>query len=193
MNTANTLVSSSTPQLTLKEAVLDAVKELKTSKGSFSAHDVTTSVRDAANSGEISLPGLESRGTNQAIKYWVNHEDVKQVVDALVNDGTLANLGLTNINYNGPFRVFEFGSVVATSAAVTTPTAATASANATQSPLAARIDAYLNRVGTATLKQIQSALKVNGLTCKDFATIVANLGYVVTPGTTDCFSTYTVS
>ena len=195
MNTnANTAVST-TPQLTLKEAVVNAVNELKV-KGSFSAHDVTKTVRDAANAGEIALPGLEASQPNSSnIKYWVNHADVKTTLDGLLNDGTLANLGLTNVDYSGAFRVFEFavGAPATTSAAPSATTPAPAAANPTQSPLAQKIEAYLNKVGSATLKQVQSALKVNGVTCKDLAPIVESLGFTVTAGTPDCFSTYTAN
>ena len=199
----NTNAVNTTPKLTLTEAVVNAVNELK-SKGSFSAYDVTTAVRAAANAGEIELPGLEANTNQSGIKYWVNHEDVKREIDALLNNGELANLGLTNVNYNGSFRVFEFANSTATSApAVTTATPAPAAVVASttddtdpadaDSPVASRVAAYLNKVGTATLKQVQSALKVNGITCKDFAGIVKGLGYTVTPGTSDCYSTYTVS
>jgi hypothetical protein len=199
-----TAAVSTTPQLTLKEAVVNAVNELKV-KGSFSAHDVTKSVRDAANAGEIALPGLEASQPNSSnIKYWVNHADVKTTLDGLLNDGTLANLGLTNVDYSGAFRVFEFTSSAPSSTAPVpsaddhdgAPVATTPApnvANPTQSPLAQKIEAYLNKVGSATLKQVQSALKVNGVTCKDLAPIVESLGFTVTAGTPDCFSTYTAN
>lgn len=207
-STATTTTAvSTTPQLTLKEAVVNAVNELKV-KGSFSAHDVTTAVREAANAGEIALPGLEATQPNSSnIKYWVNHADVKTTLDGLLNDGTLANLGMTNVDYSGFFRVFEFAAPAASAsaplatapAAATTPApdasapAASTSADPTQSPMAQRIKAYLSKKASAvTLKEIQSALKVNGVTCKDLASIVAGLGFTVTPGTTDCFSTYEV-
>ena len=199
-NTANTAVST-TPQLTLTEAVTQAVNELK-AKGVFSAYDVTTVVRAAANGGEYALPGLEARGNQSGITYWVDHANVKTIVDTLLNDGTLANLGLTNVNYNGSFRVFEFAtSTSATpSSAPSVPVSnatANATANPTQSPVAQRIQNYLSNClrfsVNPTLRQIQSTLKVNGLTCKDLASIVAGLGYAVSPGTTDCYSTYTVS
>jgi hypothetical protein len=200
MKTVNTAVSS-VPQLTLKEAVIDAINDLK-SNGSMSAHDITTAIREAANAGEIALPGLEATQPNSSnIKYWVNHADVKAVIDGLLNDGTLANLGMTNVNYSGGFRVFEFSAPATSSVpsaddhddAAPAPTTSASAANATQSPMAQRVEAYLKKAGSATLKQIQSALKVNGVTCKDLAAIVAGLGFTVTPGTSDCFSTYTAN
>lgn len=198
MNTATTAVAT-VPQVTLREAVVSAVNEFK-SKGSFSIHDATLAVRAAANGGEIALPGMEAQPNQSGIKYWVENDAVKRVIQAIEADGTLANMGLTNVDYSGPYRVYQFSTPVAASAPVATATPAspdpatvTTAANPSQSPLAARVQAYLTNVGTATLKQVQSALKVNGVTCKDLATIVAGLGYVVTPGTTDCFSTYVVS
>ena len=190
MNTANTAVTPNT-QLTLREAVIQEATVLK-NKGAFSAYDATTAVRAAANAGEYALPGLEAKPNNNGIKYWVNHEDVKEVVETLLNDGTLANLGLTNVNYNGSFRVFEFANSVVSTSAPSVPTSNAAS-NPTQSPVAQRIKAYLSNAGSATLRQIQSTLKVNGLTCKDLAAVVAGLGYTVSPGTADCYSTYKVS
>ena len=197
-STATTAVST-TPQLTLKEATVNAVKELIKTKGSFSIHDVTTEIRTGVNAGEFALPGLENTNPNSqsGIKYWVKNEDVKAIIESLESDGTLATLGLTNVDVSGPFRVFEFSTPApsaddhdgAPAPAPTTP--APNAANPTQSPLAQRIDAYLSKKVGATLKAVQSALKVNGVTCKDLAGIVVGLGYTVTPGTSDCYSTYT--
>ena len=184
---ANTAVST-TPQVTLKQAVTDAVNELKVN-GSFSAHDVTSAVRAAVNGGEIAIPGLEAQPNGAGISFWVKHEDVKAIVDEMLEDGTLANLGMTNVNYSGAFRVFEFA---APTADASDPAAATnaATTSGTQTPMEQRIKAYLTKVGSATLKQIQSALKVNGVTCADLAPIVTGLGYTLRAGTTDCYSTY---
>lgn len=193
MNT-NTL---NTPQtnLTLAEAVVQAVNELK-ANGSFSAHDVTSTIRDSVNAGEYALPGYEARpGTaGGTIKYWVDHEKVKEVVDELLDNGELANIGLTNvvdpINAR-PYRLFEFGTATPAPVAPATPVAnATVTPAGTQGALAARVQAYLGRVGTATLKQVQSALKTNGVTCEDFYNLITAIGVNVEPGTPGKFSTY---
>jgi hypothetical protein len=183
--------------LTLTEAVVQAVNELKAT-GKFSAHDVTNTIRESVNSGEYALPGLEARpGTaNGTIKYWVDHEAVKTVIDTLINNGEMANLGMVNVDYSGAFRVFEFGTTAAVPAPVTPTANATPAGDTdadTQGPVAQRIKAYLANAGTATLKQIQSALKVNGVTCEDFYNLVTALGFDVQPGTAGKFSTYTVS
>ncbi len=180
MNSSNTAVAI--PQLTLAEAVLDTINELK-GRGSFSAHDVTAAVRADANAGDIALPGYEAQGNGAGIKYWVEHNDVKDIVEGLLNDGTLASLGLTNIGYNGTFRTFEFdpaGPVAAAAPAVPTNNVAAVivpTNAATVSPVLQRIETYLANVnGRATLKQIQSAVKVNGLSCKDFYDILTSRG-----------------
>ena len=107
-------------------------------------------------------------------------------------------------DYSRPYRLFEFANVVAPAAApVTTPTAAPAApttpppaanaANPTVSPVEAHVKAYIEKSGAGvTMKQIQSALKVNGITCKDLADMVDKLGFEVVSGTLNCFSTYTV-
>jgi hypothetical protein len=193
-----TNATANAPQtdLTLTEAVVQAVNELKAT-GKFSAHDVTNTVRESVNAGEYALPGLEARpGTaGGTIKYWVDHEAVKTVIDTLLDNGELANLGLANVEDptpGRPYRLFNFGTAPAPTV---TPTAnATPVDDAdTQGPVALRIQAYLDKVGTATLKQIQSALKTNGVTCEDFYNLVTALGYKVETGTTGKFSTYYVA
>ena len=78
-------------------------------------------------------------------------------------------------------------------AAPTTPPPAANAANPTVSPVEAHVKAYIEKSGAGvTMKQIQSALKVNGITCKDLADMVDKLGFEVVPGTLNCFSTYTV-
>lgn len=195
MNSSNTAVR--VPQLTLAEAVLDTINELK-GRGSFSAHDVTAAIRADANAGDIALPGHEATGNNAGIKYWVEHEDVKVIIEGLLADGTLKTLGLTNVRFNGTFRVFEFGNVGVIPAGVVPNNAAavitpTNTATAAVSPVLQRIQTYLaNVTGLVTLKQIQSAVKVNGLSCKDFNDILTGAGYIVNVGTAGKFSTYTV-
>ena len=183
--------------LTLTEAVVQAINELKGNK-SFSAHDVTNTIRESVNSGEYALPGFETAGAaGGPIRYWVDHEAVKTVIDNLLNSGELANLGLVKVeNPTGarPYRLFNFGTTAAAPAPVTpTANATPADDTDTQGPVAQRIKAYLANAGTATLKQIQSALKVNGVTCEDFYNLVTALGFDVQPGTAGKFSTYTVS
>jgi len=185
----NTTVNSASAY-TLKEAVLDAITTLK-SKGTFSAHDVTAQVRQSVNDGEYILPGLEA-AAGSAFKYNVAHESIKEVIDSVLNDGTLANLGLTNVNYDGAFRTFEFGT--------TTNTGTTADADEDtgtvddkDSPVAKRIAAYIdNQGGETTIRNLQRALHIIGLTSKELVELLEDLDYTVTVGNEGFYSTYTV-
>lgn len=191
---ATTTTNDTQTNLTLTEAVVQAVNELK-ANGKFSAHAVTSTVRESVNSGEYALPGLEARPGCRAgtIKYWVDHEAIKTVIDALIANGEMANLGMVNVDYSGAYRVFEFDTTGATPANAPTVTTDNGGGVDTQGVLAQRVKAYLDRqAGTVTLKQVQSALKTSGVSCEDFYNLITALGYQVDTGTPDKFSTYTV-
>ena len=185
----NAIAPSAKSAYTLKEAVLDAINTLK-SKGTFSAHDVTAQVRQSVNDGEYTLPGLEA-AAGSAFAYNVSHDSVKEVIDSVLNDGTLANLGLTNVNYDGAYRTFEFSTTTATATA--TVDTADADADESDSPVAKRIAAYIdNQGGETTIRNLQRALHVNGLTSKDLVELLEKLNYTVNVGNEGFYSTYTV-
>ena len=187
----NATAPSAKSAYTLKEAVLDAINTLK-STGTFSAHDVTEQVRQSVNDGEYTLPGLEAP-VGSAFKYNVSHESVKEVIDSVLNDGTLANLGLTNVNYDGAYRTFEFSTTTAAADTTTADTDADADADENDSPVANRIAAYIdNQGGETTVRNLQRALHVNGLTSKDLVELLEKLNYTVTVGNEGFYSTYTV-
>ena len=188
----NTSVPSVKSAYTLKEAVLDAINTLK--ENVFSAHDVTAQVRQSVNDGEYTLPGLEAPA-GSAFKYNVSHDSVKEVIDSLLNDGTLANLGLTNVNYAGAYRTFEFDTTAASTDGDggTVASDADADADDTDSPVAKRIAAYIdNQGGETTVRNLQRALHVNGLTSKDLVELLEKLSYTVNVGNEGFYSTYTV-
>lgn len=205
MNT-NTAAVITVPQLTLTEAVTNAINTLK-SRGQMSAYEITSTIRSSVNAGEYEIPSLITSGAN--IKYWVNHSDVKDIIETMLNDNSLTALGLTNVNFNGSYRVFEFANNptptpvadtnVTTDDNTTSVTTATthlvpAASSVLVGTVNQKISNYLkNQSGNiVTLKKIQSAIKVNGYHCYDIGNIVASLGYSVTPGSSNCFSTYTV-
>jgi len=193
----NTSVPSVVTAYTLKEAVLDAISTLK-SKGSFSVHDVTVQVRTSVNDGEYTLPGLEA-AAGSAFAYEVKNDSVKEVINSLLNDGTLENLGLTNVNYNGPFRTFEFGTTAADTTdtdgdgGITATDVVADDADESDSPVAKRIAAYIdNQGGETTVRNLQRALHINGLTSKDLVELLEKLNYTVNVGNEGFYSTYTV-
>ena len=191
----NATAPSAKSAYTFKEAVLDAINTLN-SPGTFSAHDVTEQVRQSVNDGEYTLPGLEAPA-GSAFAYNVSHESIKEVIDSVLNDGTLANLGLTNVNYDGAYRTFEFSATTAAADTTTADTDADADADAdadeNDSPVAKRIAAYIdNQGGETTVRNLQRALHVNGLTSKDLVELLEKLNYTVTVGNEGFYSTYTV-
>ena len=191
----NATTPSAKTVYTLKEAVVDAVNTLK-SNGSFTAHDVTSQIRQSVNDGEYILPGLETPA-GSAFAYNVKHDSVKEVIDSLLNDGTLQNLGLTNVNYADAYRTFEFDTTAASTdddgGTVTSDADADAGADDTDSPVAKRIAAYIdNQGGETTVRNLQRALHVNGLTSKDLVELLEKLSYTVNVGNEGFYSTYTV-
>jgi hypothetical protein len=191
----NTTMSTTATALTLRDAVLDSVDTLKSS-GKFSAYDVTSNIRNTVNHGAYTLPGHENPNPHDNYKFIVNHNDVKEIIDSLTSDGTLAGLGLTDIDYSGPYRKFVFDTPVSATATVIaaspTPAAPTNTSAAANTDRNVRIQAYVDVHSPVTLKQIQSTLKEDGLTCEQLNDIVEGLGYTVSPGTDGCYSTYTV-
>lgn len=184
-------VLSQVAQYTLKDAVLDAVNTLKSS-GGFSAHDVTKAVREAANEGEYVLPGLEA-AAGSSFKYNVKHESVKEVLDTLQTDGTLVNMGLTGVTYAADgYRVFEFADEAEVDVADADVADTSEDVVDSDGPVARRIKAYVDKNSPVTIRQIQSTLKVAGLTSDELVTMAEDLGYEVVPGTVGCFSTYLV-
>ena len=194
-------MSTATPNYTLVEAVTEAVNALKVN-GKFSAHDVTVAVRESVNEGEYALPSYKNSDVNSDIKYLVNHSDVKAALEAIQNDGTLTNLGLIDIDYSGQYRVYNFDNASIVPSTSTPDVNNDASTDYDDSddvvdsdgPVAKKIDNYLNnhRGMAATVRQIHSALKINGLTSKDLVELLTNLGYDVEVGTENAYSTYTV-
>lgn len=188
---------------TLTEAVVAAINELKVA-GKLSAHQVTQLIRQKTNQDEWEVNDCVARPNNANIKFWINHDDVRRVVNEMYANNELDALGFTGRQYNGQFLEYTFNVINVsvpttgfTAASTTiTPTVPVPTTNSTLSGqrILNCIDALKNLGGTITLKRVQSALKVKGVTCKDLSQIVANLGYTVQAGpiADDYYSEYTV-
>ena len=187
---------------TLKEAVIAAINELKAA-GNLSAYQITQLIRSKVNASEWAVTDcLASQPNNANITYWINHGDVRRIVNEMYSNNELDSLGFTGRSYNGDYQVYSFdnsnanalsqGVVLTPSNSTFTPTIATP-----LSDLTLRVDAYLKRhiddVESPTLKKIQSALKTVGITCEQFAQIVNSLNYNVVPETIGNYSTYYVT
>ena len=188
---------------TLMEAVVAAINELK-SAGTLSAYQVTTLIRQKCNQDEWEVSDCVSRPNNANIKFWINHDDVRRAINELYANNELDALGFTGRNFNGTYLEYSFDT--AQSLVPTTPT--TPSANPTMNvptavlsnpTVASKVNEYLTRNllanSNVTLKQVQSAIKVNGVTCEQLYDIVEVLGYTLTSGALDVdyFSQYTIS
>jgi hypothetical protein len=178
--------------MSLTDAVLEASKDLIVTRGKFTAHDVTDVVRDSVNIGDISLPGLEAKDNDKGIVYWVKHESVSVIVNMFSVDGTYKKLGMVAVEDNCGERVYRFSdNTVSTNATTEVPVNSEAPVN--HSPVARKVSAYFLSRSTATVRQIHSLLKINGLTCKELVEMLKEWGYTVSEGTPNCFSTYTVT
>lgn len=186
---------------TLTEAVVAAINELKAA-GKLSAYQVTQLIRQKTNQDEWEVADCVARPNNANIKFWINHDDVRRIINEMYANNELDILGFTGRQYNGQFLEYSFDVNAPVAAVVsvssTTPPAPTVPVPTTNATLSGQrvlncIDALKNLGGTITLKRVQSALKVKGVTCKDLSQIVANLGYTVQSGSTsDFYSEYTV-
>ena len=189
---------------TLKEAVLAAITELRNT-GSLSAYQVTQFIREQTNNDKWEVTSCIARPNGQNIKFWINHDDVRREINELYANHELDSLGFVNRNYNGTYLVYEFDTtnlpVVANGAtpipnAPSTPNtviSSTAPTTDVNDAVAQYLKNHIDYVEAPTLKKIQSAVKVNGVTCEQFAKIVENLGYNVVSGTVGFYSTYYVT
>jgi hypothetical protein len=177
---------------TIKDAVIAAIETLRSS-GSFSAHQVSQLIRTQCNTDQWEVLDCVARPNNQNIKFWINHDDVRRTINEMYANCELDNLGFIDRNFNGQFNEYRFDtSSVVTTTGTTTP-APTATAivgtpisTLTNSTVNQRVDNYIKNQksmgNVPTMKEIQSAVKTNGITCQDFYNIVVALGYNVKCG-----------
>ena len=184
---------------TLTEAVIAAINQIKY-RGIISAHNITTTIRTNCNNNEWDIPSCVARPNALGIKYWINHDDVRRVIADLYVNRTLDTLGFVGRVFNGTFFEYSFISnsapiidVEADTDSIIDTTLSDYSYNVVDN-----IKSYLwnkadDDAGFVTMKQIQSALKVNGLKCSQIYTICNTLGYPMYAGPTDyCYSSYSV-
>jgi hypothetical protein len=77
---------------TLTEAVIAAINELK-SAGTLSAYQVTTLIRQKCNQDEWEVLDCVARPNSGAIKFWINHDDVRRAINELYANNELDTLG----------------------------------------------------------------------------------------------------
>lgn len=184
---------NSTQTVTLQTAVLMQVKEFATNNQKFSVHDITRTVRQKANNGELEIPEVEVAGAS--FRFDIPHAKVKALFDELWRTGVFDPDFTLNRNFTGmffeytPAPVSSANSVSAPSFTVAQPSVnapATSGTKVNKSQVTERIKKYLtnciNRNFRPTLKQVQSAIKrgseSTGWSCGDIEDIISSdLGY----------------
>lgn len=159
--------------ITLQTAVALAIRDLLP-LGPFSAFDVTQLIRvqvdkDYELSDVFDFGILDDEDGTEFTE--VSHEDVKAIVVEMFDNGLIdatRGYGTKNGNSFVQYTPNAAGIKVATGPILTPAVGAQPSTD----PLLGKIQSYLTNKGSATIKQIQSALKINGITCEDIAKIL---------------------
>ena len=181
---------------TLKEAVVASINSLK-SNGTLSAYQITQHIRQATNDGLMEILGCVAKPNNANIKYWINHDDVRRIVNDMYASAELDALGFGSRNYNGNYLEYTFTSDSSsdtddtnqTSVSTQTPTKVTTPPAVGLSVVESKVKNFLveHYDENPTMKRIQSAIKIHGVTCNDLTNIVKGLGYHV-EDRVDCVS-----
>lgn len=188
---------NNTQVMTIPQAVVSAINTLR-ENGKLSAYEVTTFIRNKANVGDWQFPGLDADKNALNIKYRIDHDVVRQIVHNLYENGDLDELGLVDRTNNGQYFEYHFDLTNSTDSDLLLGDSTSfdddqdeqnhVNAKQVQSSsfnrglVSSKVNNYLNRkcnTVNPTLKQIQSAVKVNGVTCEVLHEILKNLGYYV--------------
>lgn len=185
----------SAPSNTLEEAVKSVVDNFIDNDQAFSIFDITSTLRNDANNGDLEVPECEVTG--MPWKYQFEHRDVKGVLEltGYLNDGRVTR----NFNRSGGFFVYTpvTGSITALPGVISgwsiapSGNASFSNASTTGTPLVkldrpavlSRMRIYLTNAKRKgflpTLKQMQSAIKrgkrSTGWSKKELAAVVAEL------------------
>lgn len=170
-------------------AVLVTLRDVVTAKSPFSVHDITKSLRDSVNKGDIAFSDKDTEDVDGVTTFLVSHDDVREIFNDLFRSGVL---NLTK-KHNGSYFTYEdCGSNSQCACKSTTPSQTTPASQATslQSPpqtsvsqdFSQKVDCYLlgrGRGSVVSMKQVQSRFDSLKLSCTDYATALASLGYRV--------------
>ncbi len=187
---APTVVIAAKPlpvSVTLENAVIKVVNEQFIDKNlDFSAYDVTSKVRREINENRFEITGKTFEDINGMTTQRINHDEVRVIVRAIMN----SKLSYTR-TFNGGYTLYKYTGVPAAVATVLSTPSVTHTPTGVQyvgtpilgtSDFATKLQIYIGKKGTPTLKQIQSRFKVEGadqITVRDIATKSAALGFKV--------------
>lgn len=179
-------------QLLFTSAVAAVVAAFTSAQNSFSAHDVTRELRRQANTGEVDLLDLTRENVDGVPNtFRIEHNKVREEVAAQLG----ALRGTYERDFSRGYTLYRPKANAYATLATSVPTAPVNLANAplttfgvgsTATPdpdRSKKVSIYLIRKHGAgdnpSLKQIQSRLKGDYVTCSELADLVKTLGYQV--------------
>lgn len=172
------------PTVSLQSAVVAVLTDFIQAQRSFSAHNVTTEIRNRVNAGTFQVEGLALMGhpSGQGQTQFIGHDLVRPIVhseiDTLVVPGYIA---ATRIAPNGQgYILYEFNQATATVAAQRVRVHRTFGAHEETQTLVYIENKHADNI-LPTLKAIQSRLKDVSVTCADLAAFIQGAGYTLTP------------
>lgn len=171
----------SAPQETLQDAVQAVINNFIDNNQSFSIHNITRTIRDDVNNGDLEIPECEVRPGY----FEILHDDVRGAFNSL-NTSSLTRVFDQRgfFVYSGtPATVNKISNIPGFATVPVSTVNITAPVKLDQSTIASRVGVYLTNAKARgfqpTLKQVQSAIKrghqSTGWTIEELAPIVAQL------------------
>jgi len=165
------------PSVTLQTAVLLVIKEFADVGNKFSAHDITRSIRDKCNNGQMEIPEVEDLSGADSFRFNVDHVKVRNIFNEMRDNGVFDADYTIQRKFNGMF--FEYtaqsvnqpvpccgGTPPPTSILPVVPLASPTPAAAfvvADAEIRRRVTQYLDNCKSRnfrpSLKQVQSAIK----------------------------------
>lgn len=153
--------------ITLQTAVALAINAYLAAGIPFSAYDVTLSVRDNVDyEYTVKDAGLDWDDDGDAYSV-IDHDEVKALVVELFENGLFK--ASKSYGSSGGINFIVYNPLVVDASQAPAPVTAVADDN---DPILDKIKSYLSNKGSATLKQVQSALKIKGVKCEDIAKLL---------------------
>jgi hypothetical protein len=201
-----------TLNITLANAVEDTVNFFTKYNTNFSIYEITQLIRCEVNYKKYQLDGVDVTDDENMIQF-VSHGDVKDIFLDMFSDGTFEDLKMVQ---RGDYNVYgldiindDVNNILdeddeddedwEDALNISTPTTSvntTVAASTTSTTLDEQLVAYISKKGQATLKQIQSRLKIKGMTCADLLQIISKnrkLDIDTTSDYTDVVSRFVVT
>lgn len=177
-------------------AILKAIDTKRQASANFSAYEITKTVREMVNDQSVDLDDKICEVIGGVDTFRIDHEEVKEYIRELKDNGLLANYTKDEIAPGGNYRVFIYEGPLALqsfaispavccpvtkaqTASFSTPLAAKSNYPLLESKIRDYVCAKHNESIFPTAKMIQSRMKGFGLTCGNIVNICESLGFKV--------------